>query len=1045
MATNREIMFLFKARDAARAVIKGMGTNFKQVGKETQKTTKTTVELESKHKRLRAEISKLKKSQAQIRKARDEMNKFKKSIDGARNASRGLSSIKLGGLVGAVSVGLVVRDALSTYAGFEQQLAAVGAVSNATDAELKALTETAKELGATTEFTGKQAGEGLEFLVRAGFSAKQAITALPATLDLATAAAIDLGRSSDIVSNIMATFQIPIDQTSRATDILATVNSSANTNVLQLAEAMKFAGPIASGFGVNINETAAAIGVLGDSGLQGSLAGTGIRMALIDAKMLAAGTNTRRAQEAFDKLGIPKDKIDPEKNGLNGMIKSLRDAGATTEDLVTIFGARAAPAVLTLIRGYDKLNSLTQKTIDNVGESARQAAAMRDTLLGDWRALRSAIEGAFIKIGELIGPALRGTVQAVTAIVQALQGAEVSFKRFEVVAQATAKALKLAFNFVALVAAVKVASLALKGLSVTMGVVTGGATGAAGALRLIPGALRLIGVAIRAVPILGWIVIAVEGIQQLMKTTFKWKDTTISVRDVMKTIWSKMTSFITGFTDAAKKRFGEFVQGVKDAAAKISGALEPIRTAFTSVLGFVKTTINTLVGGVFGLVEAIRVILSNLPAVFKGAFQLALNGAVQLMEDGLNKILNGLKSFLGAIDAAVQFVGGSSDLASKIGSVELGKLKVEISDDAKALPGKIKQAFVDSQQDYVGQIGDITKNAVSNAKDAALGVLTPVLDETAARIREAGQSKQDDARARRTGATSDVLTAPVTPPKDPNNTGGGGGSSSDKASKLKDIVGDIVNKNKETVQLARFWGRELDLQKVQLEAINAAKAQGTVLSKEELATIRETTNAALNAQQAREIINGYGGLFKDTFSNGLKSALDEGKLNFKSFLSTFGQQLRNMAIDNFVNIISNSLSSLGGAGGASAGGGGGFFGSIIGGLGSFFGGGGGGGGFAFKDGGIMSSAGRIPINTYSKGGIANSPQLSIFGEGSVPEAYVPVPSGRIPVEMKGGQGGGNTTIQMNITTPDANSFRKSQPQIMADLQRELNRQGRRNN
>jgi hypothetical protein len=68
--------------------------------------------------------------------------------------------------------------------------------------------------------------------------------------------------------------------------------------------------------------------------------------------------------------------------------------------------------------------------------------------------------------------------------------------------------------------------------------------------------------------------------------------------------------------------------------------------------------------------------------------------------------------------------------------------------------------------------------------------------------------------------------------------------------------------------------------------------------------------------------------------------------------------------------------------------------------------------FAFEKGGIMTSAGAVPLKKYATGGIANSPQLAMFGEGSTPEAYVPLPDGRrIPVQM-GGSGG--MTITQNI-------------------------------
>ena len=100
----------------------------------------------------------------------------------------------------------------------------------------------------------------------------------------------------------------------------------------------------------------------------------------------------------------------------------------------------------------------------------------------------------------------------------------------------------------------------------------------------------------------------------------------------------------------------------------------------------------------------------------------------------------------------------------------------------------------------------------------------------------------------------------------------------------------------------------------------------------------------------------------------------------------------------------------------------------------------------FAEGGIMTSEGKVPLKRYSSGGIARSPQLAMFGEGSTPEAYVPVPSGRIPVEMKApAQQGQTVNLQMTVQTPDADSFRRSQPQIMADMQRMLSRQGARGN
>lgn len=87
----------------------------------------------------------------------------------------------------------------------------------------------------------------------------------------------------------------------------------------------------------------------------------------------------------------------------------------------------------------------------------------------------------------------------------------------------------------------------------------------------------------------------------------------------------------------------------------------------------------------------------------------------------------------------------------------------------------------------------------------------------------------------------------------------------------------------------------------------------------------------------------------------------------------------------------------------------------------------------FAQGGVMTSKGRAPLRTYARGGVARSPQLAVFGEGSQPEAFVPLPDGkRIPVAM---QGGGGVTI--NVHTPNAESFRQSRSKLAADISRSL--------
>lgn len=154
-----------------------------------------------------------------------------------------------------------------------------------------------------------------------------------------------------------------------------------------------------------------------------------------------------------------------------------------------------------------------------------------------------------------------------------------------------------------------------------------------------------------------------------------------------------------------------------------------------------------------------------------------------------------------------------------------------------------------------------------------------------------------------------------------------------------------------------------------------------------------------------------------------------GKMNFKdmaiSILADLAKIQIKAALSPWLNLAGNFIAGMFGGGGASPG-------TVDYSLGS--GGGGGLGlklnGASFANGGIMTEFGSAPLKKYANGGIANSPQLALFGEGKTPEAYVPLPDGRsIPVTLKGlqqGQGGSvGDSVQINITINEADGGESS--------------------
>jgi TP901 family phage tail tape measure protein len=202
---------------------------------------------------------------------------FKKGMDDAKNQmdsttkkshelKRSMTAIQTAALAigGAVVAG--IGGSVAVAATFEQAMARVAAVSGATGDDFESLKNIAEEMGAQTEWSATQAAEALTYLSMAGFKVQDQIKSLPAVLALASSAQIDLGRSADIVSNIMTGFGISADETGHAVDVLVKTMTTANTDLPQLGDAMKFVAPVAKSLGLSIEETAAAVAKMSDAG-----------------------------------------------------------------------------------------------------------------------------------------------------------------------------------------------------------------------------------------------------------------------------------------------------------------------------------------------------------------------------------------------------------------------------------------------------------------------------------------------------------------------------------------------------------------------------------------------------------------------------------------------------------------------------------------------------------------------------------------------------------------------------------------------------------
>ena len=339
-----------------------------------------------------------------------------------------------------------IAATIKTIADFEEKITLAGEVARATAGELQALTDRARELGATTRFSGAEAAEGLLELSRAGFSVDESMAAIKDSLDLATAGGLELGEATGYMANSIRQFGLEADDAAMVASTFTTVSNNANTTVAQLAEAMKYAGTVASSVGFSIQETAAIIGALGDRGVQASMAGTQLRGAI-----LALASPTDKTHDALAKLNISFSDVNPAMNDSQKIAHALKrgfdslknplDAAGIASD---IFGRRNASAALAMADATDKMQENIAAAHATHSAHTDLARAMEQTVIGQFKALISALQELMLGLGDSgVTGALKAMMSTMTETVRMLAGTKDAFREASIQAKALAAAILL--------------------------------------------------------------------------------------------------------------------------------------------------------------------------------------------------------------------------------------------------------------------------------------------------------------------------------------------------------------------------------------------------------------------------------------------------------------------------------------------------------------------------------------------------------------------------------------------------------------------------
>jgi TP901 family phage tail tape measure protein len=360
---------------------------------------------------------------------------------------------KVGGAMSKyVTAPIVAAGTASLYmfTQFEEAMAQVKAVGGMTGDELQRMTDLAMEMGAKTKFSARESANAMYELVKLGFDANEMMTALPATMDLAAAGGVGLAEASVIVAQAMNMFGESAEQTTRYADVFAKAAAMGALDVTTLGEALSYAGPSAAAMGYSLEETAAALAVFSDAGIDSTRAGSTFEALMRDMKKNAmdnggALTFLGKAGEEvaismYDANGKIRPLVDIVRDleiATEGMTDAQRDAALS--NVANTQGLRGLNVLLG--KGADYLQTYTDEIYNSSGAGDEMARIMQDNLAGSLEQLGGALETAGIAIGEVLAPVIRGIADGIKALVEWFGSLSPAGKKVVVIVAAIAAAI----------------------------------------------------------------------------------------------------------------------------------------------------------------------------------------------------------------------------------------------------------------------------------------------------------------------------------------------------------------------------------------------------------------------------------------------------------------------------------------------------------------------------------------------------------------------------------------------------------------------------
>lgn len=595
-----------KIEEQAKA-LRELKSKYTEVVLEEGKNSSSAKNLQSEMLTLNKELANNVTELNEAESASDKFTDSLENLDGEVNNTHGSFTVFKGVLAdlgsnliqsGISSIKNFSTEIVNLGSNFTSSLSKVQAISGATMEDLQAIEDKARELGAATKYSATEVSDGFQYMAMAGWKTNDMLNGIEGVLNLAAASGEDLATTSDIVTDALTAFGMSASESGHFSDILASASSNANTNVSMMGETFKYAASIAGSLGYTAEDTALAIGLMANSGIKASQAGTSLR-----SIMSRIATNTGGARDALNGLGIETVNSDGSMRAFGEVINDLRTkfSGLSSEEQTnfakTIAGQEALSGFLAIANSGDEDFLKLQTAINNCdGAAENMANTMQDNLEGDLTSMGSKVEELGFSIYDKLELPMRGAVQFVNnSVIPTLKWGIDNFPLIAV----------LIGGVTAAIMANKMANQGLTAAQLLQSGVTKGLTGAQTALNTV----------LKMNPI-GLVILAITGLIAIFMVLWnkcEW------FRNFWKNLWEAIPRMVFDGFNGVKNFFLGTIQFFKE-------KIEWIKNLFFSF--------GQSVGDVVG-----------------GAFKGAINGALSFAENILNTPIRAINTLIDVINA----------------------------------------------------------------------------------------------------------------------------------------------------------------------------------------------------------------------------------------------------------------------------------------------------------------------------------------------------------------------------------------------------------